>query len=74
MFFSLMYGSTCAIIVAHATHMYVGGVRSLPFFIRDSSFNVVTTGNDMGTKNVLKGTERLGLSLVSSLLSTALLL
>ena len=36
--------------------------------------NVVTTGNGTGTKNVLKGTMRLGLSLVSSLLSTALLL
>ena len=36
--------------------------------------NVVTNGNGMGTKNVLKGTVRLGLSLVSSLLSTALLL
>ena len=36
--------------------------------------NVVTTGNGTGTKNDLKGTVRLGLSLVSSLLSTALLL
>ena len=35
--------------------------------------NVVTTGNGMGTKNVL-GTVRLGLSLVSSLLSKSLLL
>ena len=31
--------------------------------------NVVTNGNDTGTKNVLKGTVRFGLSLVSSLLS-----
>ena len=31
--------------------------------------NVVTNGNGTGTKNVLKGTVRLGLSLVSSLLS-----
>ena len=30
--------------------------------------NVVTTGNGTGTKNVLKGTVRFGLSLVSSLL------
>ena len=37
--------------------------------------NVVTTGNGMGTKNVLKWKNRvLGLSLVSSLLSMALLL
>ena len=36
--------------------------------------NVATTGNGTGTKNVLKGNVRLGLSLVSSLLSTALLL
>ena len=36
--------------------------------------NVVTNGNGTGTKNVLKGTVRLGLSLVSSLLSTAQLL
>ena len=36
--------------------------------------NVVTNGNGTGTKNVLKGTVRLGLCLVSSLLSTALLL
>ena len=33
--------------------------------------NVVTNGNGKGTKNVLKGTVRLGLSLVSSLPSTA---
>ena len=36
--------------------------------------NVVTNGNGTGTKNVLKGTVSLGLSLVSSLLSTAQLL
>ena len=38
--------------------------------------NVVTNGNGTGTKNVLNGTGsvRFGLSLVSSLLSTALLL
>ena len=33
--------------------------------------NVVTNGNSTGTKNVLKGTVCLGLSFVSSLLSTA---
>ena len=32
--------------------------------------NVVTNGNGTGTKNVLKGTVCLGLSLVSSILST----
>ena len=36
--------------------------------------NEVTTGNSTGTKNVLNGTMRLSLSLVPSLLSTALLL
>ena len=36
--------------------------------------NVVANGNGMGTKNVLKGTVRIGLSLVFSLLSTVLLL
>ena len=33
--------------------------------------NVVTNGNGTGTKIVLKGTVRFGLSLVSSLLSSA---
>ena len=32
--------------------------------------NVVTNGNGTGTKNVLKGTVRFGLSLVSSLPSS----
>ena len=32
--------------------------------------NVVTNGNGTGTENVLKGTVRFGLSLVSSLLSS----
>ena len=32
--------------------------------------NVVTNGNGMGTKNILKRTVRFGLSLVSSLLSS----
>ena len=34
--------------------------------------NIVTNGNGMGTKNVLKGTMHLSLCLVSSLLCTAL--
>ena len=52
----------------------VGRVRLLPFFICATVSNVVVNGNGTGTKNVLKGTVRFGLSLVSSLLSTALLL
>ena len=47
----------------------VGGVRPQPFFICVSVSNVVTNGNGTGTKNVLKGTVRFGLSLVSCLLS-----
>ena len=38
----------------------VGGVRPLPFFIRASSFYVVTTGNGSGTRNVLKWSRALG--------------
>ena len=38
----------------------VGGVIPLPFFIRASSFNVVTTGNGTGTKNVLQWNRALG--------------
>ena len=53
----------------------VGGVRPQPFFICAKTIsNVVTNGNGTGTKNVLKGTVCLGLSLVSSLLSTVQLL
>ena len=36
--------------------------------------NIVTNGNGTGTKNVLKGTVRFSLSLVSSVLSSAALL
>ena len=32
----------------------VGGVRPLPFLYVPAVLNVVTTGNGMGTKNVLK--------------------
>ena len=49
----------------------VGGVR--PEYVPAIS-NIVTNGNGTGTKNVLKGTVRLGLSSVSSLRSTALVL
>ena len=52
----------------------VGGVRPQPFLYVPAVSNVVTNGNSTGTKNVLKGTARLGLSLVSYLLSTAQLL
>ena len=38
----------------------VGRVRPLPFFIRASYFNIVTTGNGTGTKNVLKWNRALG--------------
>ena len=48
----------------------VGGVRPQPFFICAAVSNVVTNGNGTGTKNVLKGTVRFGLSLVSCLLSS----
>ena len=56
--------STCQAYVmwaklGHSHFLYVPAVS-----------NVVTTGNGTGTKNVLKGTVRFGLSLVSSLLST----
>ena len=49
--------------LGHSHFLYVSAVS-----------NVVTNGNGTGTKNVLKGTVRLGLSLVSCLLYTALLL
>ena len=48
----------------------VGGVRPQPFFLCASVSNVVTNGNGTGTKYVLKGTVRFGLSLVFSLLSS----
>ena len=38
----------------------VGGAGPLPFFIRASSFKLVTTGNGTGTKNVLKWNRALG--------------
>ena len=39
------------------------------FFYVPAVLNVVTNGNGTGAKNVLKGTVRFDLSLVSSLLS-----
>ena len=38
----------------------VGGVRPQPFYIRVSCFKCVTTGNDVGTNNVLKLNHALG--------------
>ena len=60
--------STCHVYVmwvelGHSHFLYVPAIST-----------VVTNGNGTGTKNVLKGTVRLGLCLVSNLLSTALLL
>ena len=56
--------STCHVYVmwaelGHSHFVYVPAVS-----------NVVTNGNGTGTKNVLKGTVRFGLSLVSRLLSS----
>ena len=38
----------------------VGGVRPLPFLYVPAVLNVVTNGNGMGTKNVLKWNRALG--------------
>ena len=45
--------------LGHSHYLYVPAVSS-----------IVTNGNGTGTKNILKGTVRFGLSLVSSLLSS----
>ena len=70
-----MYGGTYAII-SSACHVYVmwAELGHSHFLYVPAVSNVATNGNGTGTKNVLKGTVRLGLSLVSCLLSTALLL
>ena len=47
----------------------VGGVRPHPFFNVPAILKVVTNGNGTGTKNVLKGSVRFCLSLVSTHLS-----
>ena len=59
-----------------ACHVYVMWIElgHSHFLYVPAVSNVVTNGNGMGAKNVLKGTACLGLSLVSGLLSTALLL
>ena len=48
----------------------VGGVRLEPFFLCASRFKRSNQWKRHGTKNVLKGTVRFGLSLVFSLLSS----
>ena len=62
--------------ISSACHVYVmwAELGHSHFLYVPADSNVVTNGNGTGTKNVLKGTVRLGLSLVSSLLSTAQLL
>ena len=62
--------------ISSACHIYVmwAELGHSHFLYVPTVSNVVTNGNGTGTKNVLKGTMRLGLSLVSSLLSTAQLL
>ena len=61
---------------SRACHVYVmwAELGHSHFLYMPAILNVVTNGNGTSTKNVLKGTAHLGLSLVSSLLSTALLL
>ena len=58
-----------------ACHAYVmwAELSHCYFLYLPAVLNIVTIGNGTSTKNVLNGTVRLGLSLVSSLLSTALL-
>ena len=59
-----------------ACHVYVmlAELGHSHFLYVPTFLNVVTTGNGTGTKNVLKWNVHLCLSLVSSVLSTALLL
>ena len=58
--------------ISSACHAYVMWAElGLSYFLYVPAVsNVVINGNGSGTKNVLKGTVRFGLSLVSSLLST----
>ena len=58
--------------ISSACHVYVMWAELVlsHFLYMPAVSNVVTNGNGTGTKNVLKGTVRLGLSLVSSLLSS----
>ena len=62
--------------ISSACHVYVmwAELGHRHFLYVPTVSNVVTNGNGTVSKNVLKGTVRLGLSLVSSLLSMAQLL
>ena len=59
--------------ISSACHAYVmwAELGHSHFLYVPAVSNVVTNGNGTGTKKFLKGNVRLGLSLVSSLLSTA---
>ena len=61
---------------SNARHAYIMWVEfgHSQFWYVPAVSNVVTSGIGTAAKNVLKGTVRLGLSLVCCLLSTALLL
>ena len=62
--------------ISSACHAYVkwAELSHCHFLYVPAVLNIVTTGNGMGTKMFSNGTVCFGLSLVSSLLSTALLL
>ena len=67
----------CVCHNSSACHAYVmcAELGHCYFLYVPAVLNVVKTGNDTGTKNVLNGTLRFGLScLVSSFLSKALLM
>ena len=55
-----MYGGTCAIPVAHATHVMWAELGHCQFLYVLAVLNVVTIGNSTGTKNVLKWNRVLG--------------
>ena len=74
MYIYIWYRGTCAIIVVHVMHVMWAELGHSHLLCMPAVSNVVTTGNGMGTRNVLKWTVRFGLCLVSSLLSTTLLL
>ena len=66
-----VYVWRCVCHNSSACHVYVmwAELSHSHFSYVPAVSNVVTNGNGMGTKNVLKGTVRFGLSLVSCLLS-----
>ena len=69
-----MYGGTYAISSTCPGYVMWAELGHSHFLYVPTVSNVVTDGNGTGTKNVLKGTVRLCLSLVITLLSTAQLL